>query len=268
MVTVDKNKVAKTALITGAASGIGYELARIFAINGYNLILVDINGTKLTQVVTEFIQEFGITVKILVKDLSIATVPHEIFTAVKKSQMTVDILVNNAGFGNYGLFQNTDLKTELAMMQVNMVCLTHLTKLFLPDMIQQGEGKILNVASAAAFQPGPLMAVYFATKAYILSFSEAVNNELEGTGVTITVLCPGPTQTAFHQRTGLSDSELVKRTKMMDAKSVADIGYHSLMTNKTVVIPGLKHKVLAASVRLAPRKLVTKIVRNMQEIEK
>jgi len=265
MNTTHQVQSKKTALITGAASGIGYQLARIFAFNDYNLVLVDRLGLKLTEIATQFQKEFGILVKTIVKDLSISTSPEEIFTELQQATIKVDVLVNNAGFGTYGLFNETNLTTELEMLQVNLVCLTHLTKLFLKSMVKQGEGKILNVASAAAFQPGPLMAVYFATKAYILSFSEALANELEGTGVTVTVLCPGSTESAFHERTGMADSKLLKGKRMMDAETVAKIGYHALMKGKTVVIPGVLNKLLAKSVRFVPRKLVTKIVRSMQE---
>ncbi|ABA21195.1 Short-chain dehydrogenase/reductase SDR [Trichormus variabilis ATCC 29413] len=260
------NKTHKqTALITGAASGIGYELVCIFAENGYNLVLVDRTKEKLEEIATKFQDKFGIYVKPIVRDLSKTTSPEEIFQELEQANIKVDVLVNNAGFGTYGLFNDTNLADELEMLQVNLVCTTHLTKLFLKNMVQQGEGKILNVSSAAAFQPGPLMAVYFATKAYVLSFSEALANELDGTGVTVTVLCPGTTQSAFHQRTGMADSKLVKGKRMMDAATVADIGYRGLMQGKTIVIPGLINKIMAKSIRFIPRKLVTKIVRNMQE---
>ncbi|BAB75452.1 SDR family NAD(P)-dependent oxidoreductase [Anabaena sp. FACHB-709] len=255
----------QTALITGAASGIGYELVCIFAENDYNLVLVDRAKEKLEEIAIEFQDKFGISVKPIVRDLSKTTSPEEIFQEVEQANIKVDVLVNNAGFGTYGLFNDTNLTDELEMLQVNVVCTTHLTKLFLKNMVQQGEGKILNVSSAAAFQPGPLMAVYFATKAYVLSFSEALANELDGTGVTVTVLCPGTTQSAFHQRTGMADSKLVKGKRMMDASTVADIGYRGLMQGKTIVIPGLINKIMAKSIRFIPRKLVTKIVRNMQE---
>jgi len=255
----------QTALITGAASGIGYELVCIFAENDYNLVLVDRAKEKLEEIAIEFQDKFGISVKPIVRDLSKTTSPEEIFQEVEQANIKVDMLVNNAGFGTYGLFNDTNLTDELEMLQVNVVCTTHLTKLFLKNMVQQGEGKILNVSSAAAFQPGPLMAVYFATKAYVLSFSEALANELDGTGVTVTVLCPGTTQSAFHQRTGMADSKLVKGKRMMDASTVADIGYRGLMQGKTIVIPGLINKIMAKSIRFIPRKLVTKIVRNMQE---
>ncbi|MBW4511451.1 MAG: SDR family oxidoreductase [Scytonematopsis contorta HA4267-MV1] len=256
----------KTVLVTGGANGIGYELAYFFAKDGYNLVLVDRDEQKLLEVTETFKDKFDGNVKSIVKDLSISTSPLEIFTELQQESIKIDVLVNNAGFGTIGFFNDTSLEDELGMLQVNLVSLTHLTKLFLKDMVKQGEGKILNVASTAAFQPGPLMAVYFATKAYILSFSEAISNELNGTGVTVTVLCPGPTESAFHERTGMADTILVKNKKMMDAKTVAKIGYHGLMNNRTIVIPGIKNLILSKSVRFFPRKLVTQFVRNMQEL--
>lgn len=258
----------KTALITGSAHGIGYQLAYIFARHSYNLVLVDKDEEKLAVIAEEFIQKFGISVKILVKDLSISTSPEEIFNYLQQSAVKIDVLVNNAGFGTYGVFSETDLTTELKMLQVNIVSLTHLTKLFLKDMICQGYGKILNVASVAAFQPGPLMAVYFATKAYVLSFSEAIANELEGTGVTVTTLCPGPTASEFQKAAAMEESKISHVNRMMNSETVAKIGYDSLMANKTIAIPGLRNKILAKSVRFAPRNIVTQVVRNMHEQRK
>jgi hypothetical protein len=258
-------KCQGTVLITGSANGIGYQLARIFAHEHYNLVLVDRLAEKLNKIAIEFQKEFGISVKPIIRDLSLSTSPEEIFTELQQAGIKIDILVNNAGFGTYGLFNETNLNIELEMLQVNLVCLTHLTKLFLKEMVKQGHGKILNVASAAAFQPGPLMAVYFATKAYILSFSEAIANELEGTGVTVTVLCPGSTISGFHERTGMADSKLLKGKKMMDAETVAQMGYDALIKGKTIVIPGFMNKLMSKCVRFIPRKLVTKIVRSMQE---
>jgi len=252
----------KTALITGASGGIGYELAKLFAHDGYNLVLVARSEKKLNQISKEFTDKSDIKIKILTQDLSIPTTPEEIFTTLQQSGIKVDVLVNNAGFGTYGFFHETDLTAELEMLQVNMVSLTHLTKLFLKDMVKQGYGKILNVSSGAAFQPGPLMAVYYATKAYVLSFSEAISNELEGTGVTVTVLCPGATASGFQQRAAMEESKLVSGQKIMDAETVAKIGYDGLMSNKTVVIPGLKNKLLAEAVRFIPRKTVLKISRS------
>ena len=261
-----KGQNKKTALITGSASGIGYELARFFADDGYKLVLVDRNEKLLASVADEFESKFNSSVTTITKDLSQANAPLEIFTELQQKSIHVDVLVNNAGFGHYGFFSATNLESELDMLQVNLVCLTHLTKLFLQEMVKRSDGKILNVSSAAAFQPGPLMAVYFATKAYVLSFSEAIANELEGTGVTVTALCPGPTESAFHQRTGMADTKLVKGKKMMDAATVAKIGYHGLMANKTVVIPGIQNRIQAELVRFIPRNIVTKLVRIMQEV--
>ncbi|MHC5766593.1 MAG: SDR family NAD(P)-dependent oxidoreductase [Nostoc sp.] len=263
-----ESRQKRTALITGAASGIGYQLTQIFARHNYNLVLVDKNEQKLTEIVDEFPDKFGIFVKIFVKDLSIPTTPEEIFKELQQASIKIDVLVNNAGFGTYGAFCETDLSTELKMLQVNMVSLTHLTKLFLKDMVEQNYGKILNVASAAAFQPGPLMAVYFATKAYVLSFSEAIANELEGTGVNVTVLCPGPTASEFQQNAAMEDSKIANVNRMMDTETVARIGYRGLMKNKTVVVPGMRNKILTESVRFTPRNLVTKVVRSMHELQK
>jgi short-subunit dehydrogenase len=247
-----------TALITGASSGIGLELARIFARQGYDLILVARNRQRLEEIATELKPA---AVKVIAKDLSVAGAAEEI----QREVPMVDILVNNAGFGVFGKFAGTPLPDELGMLQLNITALVILTKLYLPGMIQAGTGKILNVASTAAFQPGPLMAIYFATKAFVLSFSEAIGNELEGTGVTVTALCPGPTATGFQERGKMQDSGLVKGKKIMDARPVAEAGYRALMAGKPVEIPGLKNKLLAQSVRFSPRNVVTKIARKMQE---
>ena len=258
-------KFKETALITGAASGIGYELACIFAAKKYDLVLVDRNEFKLLEIAIDFKEKFHILVKTIVKDLSVPAAASEIFTELQQDGIKVSVLVNNAGFGTYGLFNETNLITELEMLQVNLVCLTHLTKLFLKDMVKQGKGKILNVSSAAAFQPGPLMAVYFATKSYVLSFSEAIANELENTGVNVTVLCPGATVSAFHERTGMSNSNLLKSKNMMDAKTVAQMGYDGLIRGQTIVVPGLVNKIFASIVGFFPRSWVIKVVRTMQE---
>lgn len=263
---IERQKSQETVLITGAAEGIGYELANFFARDSYNLVLVDKNEKRLVDVGNELQLKFGILVTVIIKDLSIITCPLEIYAQVKSAGLKIDILVNNAGFGNYGFFADTNLKSELDMLQVNLVSLTQMSKLFIQDMKIRGQGKVLNVASTAAFQPGPLMAVYFATKAYVLSFSEAIANELEGTGVSVTVLCPGPTESSFHRHTGMAETELVKGKKLMDAATVAKIGYHGLMANQTVVIPGVKNRILAEIVRFFPRSLATKFVRSMQEL--
>jgi short-subunit dehydrogenase len=176
----------------------------------------------------------------------------------------VDVLVNNAGFGSYGLFAEGDERAQIEMLHVNVVALTHLTKLFLPGMIAHGSGRVLNVASTAAFQPGPLMAVYYATKAYVLSFSEAISNELAGTNVTVTALCPGPTETNFVAAAGMEKSKLFE-ANVMDARTVALAGYRGMREGKTIVIPGFRNNLMARAVGFAPRSLVTKIVRRVQE---
>ena len=255
---------SQTALITGASSGLGYEFAQLFAKNHYNLVLVARREQKLIELAAELRQTFGIEVKVIVRDLSAATAPELIDAELKQAGIQIDILVNNAGFATYGLFAETDATAELQMMQVNMTTLTHLTKLLLPGMVQRRTGKILNVASTAAFQPGPLMAVYYASKAYVLSFSEAIANELQGTGVTVTVLCPGPTESGFQKRAAMEQSKLVRGQPLMDARTVATLGYQGLMKRRTVVIPGLKNQLLALSIRLMPRSWVTQIVRKMQ----
>ncbi len=255
----------KTALITGASSGIGLELTRLFARDGYDLVLVARSQQQLQQLASELHEKFGITVKVIVKDLSVAGAPDEIFTELQQENVTVDALVNNAGYATYGLFSELDLDNELRMMQVNMVALTHLTKLFLPGVLKNHRGKILNIASTAAFQPGPLMAVYYASKAYVLSFSEALANELRGTGVNVTALCPGPTESGFQKRANMEDSKLFSGRKIMDAATVARAGYRGLMAGKTVVIPGIRNRLLVETIRFSPRSMVTQIVRNMQE---
>jgi short-subunit dehydrogenase len=252
----------KTALITGPSSGIGLELTKIFADRGFNLVLVSRNEKKLLEMAGELGSSFGVSVKVIAKDLSSASAAEEIFDEIQRHSVTIDVLVNNAGLGSYGPFAESDLAAQQEMMQVNMVSLTQLTRLFLPGMLHRGEGKILNVASTAGFQPGPLMAVYYATKAYVLLFSEALANELKGTGVTVSTLCPGPTTTGFQRRARMEESRLV-RGPLMDARSVAQIGYDGLMKNKTIVVPGLMNKVGVFSLRLIPRKMVTRIVRKV-----
>ncbi len=259
------NNSHKTALITGASGGIGYELARLFARDRYDLVLVARSKEKLERLGDELGKKFGVSVKVIVKDLASPSAPEELLAEVRQASINVDVLVNNAGYATYGPFAKNDLRNELDMMQVNMVALTHLTKLFLPGMLERHDGKILNVASTASFQPGPLMAVYYATKAYVLSFSEALAEELQGTGVTVTALCPGPTRTGFQSRANLEGARLLRG--IMDVRPVAIAGYRALMRGQRVVIPGRVNWLFAESVRFGPRRLVTGIVRYMQERE-
>ena len=256
--------MSKTALITGASGGIGYELALLFAGDGLDCILVARSHDKLNALAARMESEFRVKTLVLPKDLSKSTAVDEIDEEVTAASMQVDVLVNNAGFPVFGLFSETDLRTELEMLQVNVVALTALTKLFLKGMIERRYGRILNLASTAAFEPGPLMAVYYASKAYVLSFSEALANELHGTGVTVTALAPGPTRTGFQKRGQLEDSRLVQG-EIADALSVALAGYRGLMAGKTLVIPGFTNKLIPLIVRVSPRGVVTRVVRRMQE---
>jgi short-subunit dehydrogenase len=253
-----------TALVTGASGGIGEELARLFAADGHDLVLVARSQDKLARLSAELEGKHGVRARVLASDLARAAAPQEIFEELQGAGVSVDALVNNAGIGSYGLFAETDLKSELELLQINVVALTHLSKLFLPGMIARRRGYLLNVASTAAFQPGPLMAVYYASKAYVLSLSEALANECEGTGVRISALCPGPTETGFVAAAGMGDSKLFDRA-VMDARTVAVAGYRGLLAGKAIVIPGLRNNLLARSIGFFPRGLVTKVVRGIQE---
>jgi hypothetical protein len=254
----------KTALITGASFGIGMELARIFAREGYNLVLIARSADKLRQVASELEKAHGTRSLILAADLTEPGASAYVFDQTTRADIQVDVLVNNAGFAQYGMFAENDLEECLRQIQLNVTTLTHLTRLYLPEMIERKSGRILNVASTAAFQPGPLMAVYFATKAYVLHLSEALANELGGTGVTVTCLCPGPTATEFHKRAHATGQRLLK-FGAMDASTVAEDGYRALIAGKPVVISGFKNWLVAQSVRFSPRRMVTAIARKMQE---
>jgi short-subunit dehydrogenase len=248
------------ALVTGASGGIGYELARLLATGGHNLVLVARSGNLLEEMARELETDFGVRVTPMAMDLSDPEAADRLYEALTAEGAEVEVLVNNAGFGTYGDFAATDLGAELAMLQVNLVALTHFTKLFLRPMLERGSGRILNVASTAAFQPGPRMAVYFATKAYVLSFSEALAEELAGSGVSVTVLCPGPTQTGFQKRASMGTSAMGREFGMADAHSVARAGYEGMLSGRRVVIPGLRNRVGTRLPRFLPRRLVTRMV--------
>jgi len=256
--------MSKTALITGASGGIGYELALLLARDGFDCILVARSRDKLDELAARLESEFRVKTLVVARDLSKPTAVDEIYEEVSAASMSIDLLVNNAGFPVYGRFVDTDWQTELDMLQVNVVALTALTKLFVRGMVERRNGRILNLASTAAFVPGPLMAVYYASKAYVLSFSQALANELQGTGVTVTALAPGPTRTGFQKRGVMEDSRLV-RGQIADAKSVAAAGYRGMMRGKTIVIPGFSNKLIPWVARVSPRGAVTRVVRRMQE---
>lgn len=257
-----------TALVTGASGGIGLELSRLLARDGCRLVLVARDRDRLEKAASELKERFGAAVRVIPKDLSARTAAEEIVRELRKEAIEIDVLVNNAGYAIYGRFFETDLENETGMMQVNMQSLTRLTKWILPAMMRKNRGKIMNVASTAAFAPGPLMAVYYATKAYVLSFSEALSEELHGTGVTVTALCPGATETGFQKRADVGNTILFRPWKVMDAATVARIGYRGMMKGKAVVIPGLLNKLMVFSIRLGPRSTIARFSRILQEKRK
>ena len=255
----------KTVLITGASSGIGLEFSHIFAKNYYRVILVARDKDKLRALQKELHEKYGVEVVIVPKDLALTSAAEQVYTALKQANIEVDILVNNAGFGAYGKFSDIEPQRELEMINVNITSLTLLTKIFLKDMIERKHGKILNVASTASFVPGPMMTVYYATKAYVLSFSEALAEELSGTGITVTTLCPGPTQSGFQKAANIEDSRLFKNKKIPTSKEVAEYGYDALMKGRRVAIHGTANKMMIQAIKFAPRKIITKIVKDMNE---
>lgn len=251
----------KTALVTGASVGIGYALARLCAKNGYRTVLISRDKSRLEGVAREIEEEYGKPAIALPMDLTRSRAADAIVEHLQKESIQLDVLVNNAGFGGAGAFHSRDTQRDLDMIELNVTAMVHLTRLVLPSMIQRGSGKILNVASTAAFQPGPFMAVYYATKAFVVSFSEAVGTELEGTGVSMTTLCPGPTRTEFHERAGMGHSKFAKGGVAMDAEKVARIGYDGMMKNKRTVIAGFKNRFgVFVSTRMMPRWLVLRLV--------
>ncbi len=250
----------ETVLITGASSGIGRELARCFAEGGSDIVLVARREDRLRELSKELSSRYGVQVRVLAKDLSSPHAAREITDELDRVGIRIDVLVNNAGFGDRGAFAELGIERQLDMVQVNVGALTELTRRFLPGMIERRRGGILNVASAAAFQPGPLMSVYYATKAYVLHFSEGVAEELAGTGVAVTCLCPGPTVTEFGDEAHL-EGTLLFRMGPMNAATVARAGYAGFRRGKVIVIPGLRNRLIAFSVRFSPRAVVRKIVK-------
>lgn len=254
-----------TALITGASNGIGLELAKIHASKGGDLVLVARNKSKLDELKHELETKFNIKVYTIGKDLSAANAAKEVYDETSKQQIKIDYLINNAGFGDFGFFAETDWNKELQMINLNITTLTQFTKLYLQDMLKRKSGKIMNVASTAAFQSGPTMAVYYATKAYVLSFSEAVDNEVRDQGISITALCPGATESGFQAAAAMEESNLVKGRKLPGSKEVAEYGYAAMLKGKTVAIHGFMNWIMANSVRFIPRSIVVKVTRKIQD---
>lgn len=259
------NITRQTVLITGASSGIGYELARCFARDHHEIIMVAHYVNKLRKAAERLQQEFqDVTLHLLATDLSKDNAPQEVFADVQRLGLQVDILVNNAGFGEYGPFSESDLKKELAMMHLNVISLVHLTKLFLREMLSRNVGKILQVGSVASFAPSPLQSVYGATKAFTLYFSEALQEELKETGVTVTILCPPATDTNFFNVAGAQNSRLAQ-PPLTSPEEVTRAGYAGLMKNEARVIPTLKAKAQVASATILPDSVMATAMKKMTE---
>lgn len=258
---------ARFALITGATSGIGNGFAHVLARDGINLVITARNETRLEQVRNELQDRYSVEVKIIPRDLANPEAPAEIFEFLEQEGIILDLLVNNAGFNVYGKFEESDLEQEIQMIGLHIVAVTQLTKLFLRQRSRRVENMILNVSSIAGLVPGPLVSVHFATRAYILSFSRALANELQGSDAHVTCLCPGPIKSAFFGRAGMSDVRLAsgKPLKLMDAETVAAIGYDALKRQKVVVVPGYRNKIIAFMASVVPPAIATRLTRWLME---
>ena len=251
-----------TALVTGASSGIGLELVTLLARDRHDLVFVARSRERLEAIARGLTEEFGVAVSVLARDLAQAGTPAAIARELEERGLSVDILINNAGFGVYGPFAQTPLSRELEMIEVNVTALTQLTKLLLPGMLARRRGRILNVASTAAFQPGPLMAVYYATKAYVVSFTEALAEELAGSALRVSCLCPGPTATGFAEEAHMTESRLF-RLGTMNATDVARIGYNGWKQRRVLVVPGIMNRFGVVLVGVSPRSLVRRLIKRL-----
>jgi short-subunit dehydrogenase len=252
-----------TALVTGASVGIGRDLAIVLAENKHDLVITARNEAQLNSLAEEVKTKYGVRAEVIVMDLAKPQAAAALFEEVQRRNVAIDILINNAGFGGHGRFDTENVDQILGMLQVNIVALTHLTRLFLPGMIERKRGRIMNLASVASFLPGPLMAVYFATKAYVLSLSEAISSELKRTGVTVTAVCPGPTRTEFGKRAGINSAPSFHDGLSMDSMPVARIGYRAMMRGKRVIVTGLQNKLLTLSTKILPRRLLAASVKKL-----
>lgn len=258
-----ENQTGKTVLITGASSGIGRELARLFASDGYKLVVVGRNTEMLEQLAATHRNQYGTETTIIQKDLADSNAPQEIYDETQSKGIQIDVLVNDAGFGEYGQFATeTDLQKELSVVQVNAVALVHLTKLYIKDMVNRKAGKILMLGSEVSVVPNPMMAVYGATKAFIKSFSEAIRNELQGTNVTVTVLMPGATNTNFFNVAGAAHVKGADPAKTASPADVAKEGYEALMQGKDHVVAGWVNKARVAAAHILPDPLLAAVTRN------
>ncbi len=252
-------------LITGASSGIGLELSHLLAEAGNNLILVARKERELYELQASLKKKYDIQVEVIIKDLAVPGAPKEIYSHIINKKINIDTLINNAGVGSFGPFNEISLDKDINLIDVNVRALTELTKLFLPQLLENKKGRILNVASTAGFMPGPYMAVYYASKSYVISFSEALSSELKDTGVTVSVLCPGPTKTGFQAKAEMKKSDFVS-LGVMEARDVALCGYKGMLKGKTIIIPGFLNKLLVFGGKLIPRKLLTALAKSTQKI--
>ncbi len=252
----------ETALITGASGGIGEEMARELARRGFSLVLVARSRDKLEALASE-LSSATVSVKVIAMDLEKPNAALDLVEELSKQSIQVDLLVNNAGFGDTGLFAESDLSKYLSMIQLNVAALTELCHYLLKPMIARKRGRILNVASTAGFIPGPFMSVYHATKNYVLAFSEGLREELSGSGVSVTVLCPGPMVSGFQQAANLDLEQIRKNPLITDVKYVAQQGINAVLANKAMVIPGTLNQLQTFIIRFSPRVLVPKVVRKV-----
>lgn len=253
-----------SAIVTGASSGIGRALALLIAERGFDLVLVGRDRERLETLAQVIKDRYGRESTILPIDLAKQTGAQKVYEQCSRRSITPEIVVNNAGAGLFGSFADLGTDEQLGMIQLNITALTHLTRLFLPEMIRRRKGFILNVASTAAFQPGPLMAGYYASKSYVVSLTIALAQELRGSGVFVSVLCPGPTRTEFHARAGMKHTR-VGTMAFMSADDVAKAGITQMLQHKTVIIPGFLNKVAAIGVRLLPMGLAARLVERLHQ---
>ncbi|MBN2884378.1 SDR family oxidoreductase [Patescibacteria group bacterium] len=255
----------KITLITGASSGIGLELAWVCARNNHDLLLIARHEDKLQELTKAIKEKYSVSVDYLPYDLSEIKSAQEIYNHCQAKDLFIDVLINNAGFGDWRKFIDSDIKRQLDMINVNISTLVYLSHLFIKDMKNNGGGKIMNIASAAAFQPGPLMSVYYATKAFVLHFSEAIANELKENNITVTAICPGPTASNFKKNANIGNSRLMKKRNLPSSKNVAEFSYRAMKKGKVVAIHGLINIIMTKLVNIIPRSIVVKMVRKIQE---